>query len=129
MILIDSSVWIEALRERGSIETKRRVHEHLQSGRACWMPMIRLELWNGARGENEKRALREFEGVLSDLEVGPQVWEVASDLARRARAAGLTVPAADLLIVACARHHACSHARAHDSKRSEHSDERMRRCR
>jgi predicted nucleic acid-binding protein len=105
MILIDSSVWIEALRERGSIETKRRVHEHLQSGRACWMPMIRLELWNGARGENEKRALREFEGVLSDLEVGPQVWEVASDLARRARAAGLTVPAADLLIVACARHH------------------------
>jgi len=105
MILIDSSVWIEALRERGSIETKRRVHEHLQSGRACWMPMIRLELWNGARGENEKRALREFEGVLPDLEVGPQVWEVASDLARRARAAGLTVPAADLLIVACARHH------------------------
>jgi predicted nucleic acid-binding protein len=105
MILIDSSVWIEALRERGSIETKRRVHEHLQSGRACWMPMIRLELWNGARGENEKRALREFEGVLPDLEVGPEVWEVASDLARRARAAGLTVPAADLLIVACARHH------------------------
>jgi predicted nucleic acid-binding protein len=105
MILIDSSVWIEALRERGSIETKRRVHEHLQSGRACWMPMIRLELWNGARGENEKRALREFEGVLPDLEVGPRVWEVASDLARRARAAGLTVPAADLLIVACARHH------------------------
>lgn len=67
--------------------------------------MIRLELWNGARGENEKRALREFEGVLPDLEVGPEVWEVASDLARRARAAGLTVPAADLLIVACARHH------------------------
>jgi hypothetical protein len=44
MILLDSSVWIEALRERGNAETKRRVHEHLQSGRACWMPMIRLEL-------------------------------------------------------------------------------------
>jgi predicted nucleic acid-binding protein len=30
---------------------------------------------------------------------------LASELARRARAAGLSVPAADLLIVACARHH------------------------
>ena len=67
--------------------------------------MIRLELWNGARGESEKRALREFELVLPELEVTPEVWAAASDLARRARVAGLTVPAADILIVACARHH------------------------
>jgi predicted nucleic acid-binding protein len=105
MILIDTSVWIEALRERGNPTTGRRVHEHLKSGRACWMPMIRLELWNGARGEREKRALREFEQVLAELEVTPDVWEAANDLARRARAAGLTVPAADILIAACARHH------------------------
>jgi predicted nucleic acid-binding protein len=105
MILLDTSVWIEALRERGNPETKRRVHEHLQSGRACWMPMIRLELWNGARGESEKRALREFQAVLPELELGPEVWEAANELSRRARAAGLTVPAADLLIVACANYH------------------------
>jgi len=105
MILIDTSVWIEALRERGNPAAGRRVHEYLKSGRACWMPMIRLELWNGARGEREKRALREFEQVLAELEVTPDVWEAANDLARRARAAGLTVPAADILIAACARHH------------------------
>ena len=67
--------------------------------------MIRLELWNGARGESEKRALREFEAVLPEWEIGPEVWETANELARRARAAGLTVPAADLLIAACANHH------------------------
>lgn len=105
MILLDTSVWIEGLRERGNPETRRRVHNYLQSGQACWMPMIRLELWNGARGEREKRALREFEQVLVELEVSAAVWEAASDLARRARGAGLTVPAADILIAACARHH------------------------
>jgi predicted nucleic acid-binding protein len=33
------------------------------------------------------------------------VWRGAYDLARRARAAGVFVPATDLLIAACARHH------------------------
>lgn len=105
MILLDTSVWIEGLREMGDPEVKRVVRDNLESGRACWMPMIRLELWNGARGEKEKRALREFEQVLTELPVGPEVWEEANDLARSARKAGLTVPAADILIVACARHH------------------------
>lgn len=105
MILLDTSVWIEGLRERGNPEISRRVHEYLKSGRACWMPMIRLELWNGARGEREKRTLREFEQVLVELAVTAGVWAAANDLARQARAAGLTVPAADILIVACARHH------------------------
>lgn len=105
MTLIDTSVWIEALRERGNAEMKRRVHDLLRSGRACWMPMIRLELWNGARGEREKRALREFDQVLAELEVTAEVWELATEFARRAREAGVTVPAADILIFACARHH------------------------
>ncbi len=105
MILIDTNVWIEGLRDRGDPALKRRVHELLTGNRACWMPMIRLELWNGARGEREKRALRDFEQVIPELEVTSEVWEAASDLARRALVAGLTVPAADLLIFACARHH------------------------
>jgi predicted nucleic acid-binding protein len=33
------------------------------------------------------------------------VWNAAFDLARRARSAGVSVPATDLLIAACARHH------------------------
>jgi predicted nucleic acid-binding protein len=105
MVLIDTSAWIEALRERGNPDIRRRVHEHMHGGQACWMPMVRLELWNGARGDREKKALREFEQVLPELEVTAGVWDAAYDLARRARAAGLTIPVADLLIIACARHH------------------------
>ena len=105
MILIDTSCWIEALRERGNTEVRRRLHEHLESGRACWMPVVRLELWNGARGDREKKALREFEEVLTELEMTGEVWDIACDLARRSRSAGMTIPVADLLIAACARHH------------------------
>lgn len=105
MILIDTSCWIEVLRERGDAEVRRRLQAHVEGGRACWSPVVRLELWNGARGAAEKKALREFEQVLPELDMPGEVWEIACDLARRARAAGLTVPVTDLLIVACARHH------------------------
>lgn len=105
MILIDTSCWIEALRERGNIEIRRRLQEHVHGGRACWMPVIRLELWNGARGDREKKALREFETVMPELEMTNDVWDIACHLARRARAAGLSIPATDLMIAACARHH------------------------
>jgi predicted nucleic acid-binding protein len=33
------------------------------------------------------------------------VWSAAFDLARRARSAGISVPATHILIAACARHH------------------------
>ena len=105
MILVDTSCWIEVLRERGDTAVCRRMNDLVRSGQACWSPVVRLELWNGARGIREKKALREFEQVLPELEMPAEVWEIACELARNARTAGLTIPATDLLIAACARHH------------------------
>ena len=67
--------------------------------------MVRLELWNGAGGEREKKVLRDFERLLPELLIDHDVWRAAYDLARRARAAGVSIPATDLLIAACAKHH------------------------
>ena len=67
--------------------------------------MVRLELWNGAGGGHEKKVLRDFERLLSELAIDHEVWRAAYDLAKRARAAGVSVPATDLLIAACAKHH------------------------
>ena len=67
--------------------------------------MVRLELWNGAGGEREKKVLREFERLLPDLKIDEDVWGGACELARRARSAGVSVPATDLLIAACAKRH------------------------
>jgi predicted nucleic acid-binding protein len=67
--------------------------------------MVRLELWNGARGEHEKRVLQEMAHDLPDLEINSAVWDAAHVMAQSARTAGQTFPATDLLIAACARHH------------------------
>ncbi|NJN05472.1 MAG: prolyl oligopeptidase family serine peptidase, partial [Rhodobacteraceae bacterium] len=42
---------IEVLRDRGDPEVRRKIHAYLHGGHACWMPVVRLELWNGARGD------------------------------------------------------------------------------
>jgi predicted nucleic acid-binding protein len=67
--------------------------------------MIRLELWNGAGGDRDKKVLRDFVRLLPELAIDDSVWNAAFDLSRRARSAGITVPATDILIAACARHH------------------------
>jgi predicted nucleic acid-binding protein len=67
--------------------------------------MVRLELWNGAGGNHEKKVLREFERLLPELTIDDHVWRGAFELAKRARTGGISVPATDLLIAACARRH------------------------
>lgn len=105
MILVDTSSWIHFLRPEGDEVVRARVQQALRSGDACWCVMIRLELWNGAGGDRDKKVLREFERLLPDLPVDAQVWQLSLDLARKARSVGVTVPATDLLIAACARRH------------------------
>ena len=105
MPLVDTSSWIHLLRPDGDPDVGGRVRAALISGTACWCPMVRLELWNGARGDPEKRALRRLEAVLPLLPMDGEVWSAAYELSRRARAAGVTVTAADILIAACASRH------------------------
>ena len=105
MHLVDSSSWIHMLRPDGNQKIRQRVEELLQAGNACWCPIIQLELWNGARGEQEKRVLRDFESFLPELPIEKDVWQDAYKLARASRSRGVTAPATDLLIVACAQYH------------------------
>jgi predicted nucleic acid-binding protein len=67
--------------------------------------MIRLELWNGAQGAKESAVLRDLERGIAELTIDHNVWAASFDLGRRARAKGITVPATDILIAACALHH------------------------
>ena len=105
MVLVDTSSWIHFLRPDGDVDVRARVEAVLRAGTARWCPIVRLELWNGAGGERERRVLREFERLIPQLTIDAEIWSEACDLARRCRAAGVTVPASDILIAACARHH------------------------
>jgi predicted nucleic acid-binding protein len=105
MKLIDSSSWIEALRQSGDPAVKARVDSLMRSGRAAWCDMVRIELWNGARGQTERRVLELYDDTLELLPTTDAVWSKARELAQRSRAKGLTVPSADLVIAACAWEH------------------------
>ena len=105
MKLVDTSSWIEQLRRGGDATVRVRVEELLAAGEAAWCPIVRLELWNGARGDVERRVLREMDATVPSLEIGPAVWDRAVRMAASARTKGITIPASDLLVAACARHH------------------------
>ncbi|MBY0497084.1 MAG: PIN domain-containing protein [Cyanobacteria bacterium] len=105
MVLVDTSAWIHFLRPDGDAAIRARVVAHLTAGTAHWCPIVRLELWNGAGGEREKKVLREFERLIPELAITTGVWNDACDRVRRCRTAGVSAPASDVLIAACARHH------------------------
>jgi predicted nucleic acid-binding protein len=105
LLLVDTSSWIHLLRPSGDPRVRARVERALQGGQACWYPIVRLELWNGAGGEREKKALRDFERLLPELGIDDDVWRGAYELARKARSGGMLIPATDLLIAACAKRH------------------------
>ncbi len=103
--LVDTSAWIETLQTDGDPELRSVVLGLTADGNAVLCDIVRLELWDGARGSTEHRMLRNLEKELESVPTVSEVWDRAAELARTCRRAGLTVPAPDLLIVACAEHH------------------------
>ena len=59
--LIDTSSWIEAFRTSGDPIVRQRVENLMLEGKAAWCEMIALELWNGAKGDAERKMLSELE--------------------------------------------------------------------
>lgn len=102
-VLVDSSLWVHQLRKSGDAAKRDRVNALLESGEAAWCPAVRLELWRGVTNDAERRTLRRYEALLPSYGITSEVWERSIHLADRGRAAGLTVPLADLLIHACAK--------------------------
>ncbi len=113
--IVDTSCWIEAMRERGDSAIRERVGELIESGRARFTDIVRLELANGLASAGQRRFLRELEDLVETVPATPAVWSAARALAERSRGGGVTVPATDLLVFAAARVHglALLHRDAH----------------
>ncbi|MDI1319985.1 MAG: PIN domain-containing protein [bacterium] len=105
MMLVDTSSWIEAMRRDGDPAVRARVLALMGTGEAAWCDFVRLELWNGLRGAAERKQMEALEADVTNLPTTEAVWTKARELARRARAAGVTVPGPDLVIAACAWAH------------------------
>ena len=100
MILVDTSVWIEAFRRAKSAEASR-LRTLLDAGEVAMTPPIRIELLSGSGAADLPRLRR----VLSALPLfGPsgECWERMEGWVERAVRAGRRFAVADLLIAAVA---------------------------
>jgi predicted nucleic acid-binding protein len=115
--LVDSSSWIEFLRGRDS-GPSQRVKALLSRGKAGWCEMTLVELWNGAQGHHEKKALEDLELDMQLYAINEDVWAKARLLARQSREKGVTVSSADIIIAACAANYELEleHCDAHFDK-------------
>lgn len=101
MILVDTSAWIEFLRDTGSPACER-VDELLDAPMATCDP-VRMELLAGARGESHLDDLRRLLARATVLPTGPADYEQAAALYRTCRRQGETVrKLIDCLIAAVA---------------------------
>lgn len=105
MKLIDTSSWVQQIRRAGKTEVRARVEVLLVTGQAAWCAPVRLELWAGVGRDPEANVLRHYEVIVPDCPVTESVWFEAQSLAERGRRQGLSAPAMDILVAACARHH------------------------
>jgi predicted nucleic acid-binding protein len=103
--LVDTSSWIHLFRPQHDPLVRNRVTQLVKDHAAVWCDVIRIELWNGMAGEAEVAIMNRLEELVEPLPIDEEVWKASVDLTKRARAKGLTVPSADLIITACAWRH------------------------
>lgn len=121
LVLVDTSAWVETLRKEGDASTRAEVTRLTGQGLVRLCDPVRLELWNGAGSAADRKLLERLQEDVESVETTPEVWRLAEKLAWSSRRAGLTVPATDLLIAACARAHGLGllHRDAHFDRLAE----------
>jgi predicted nucleic acid-binding protein len=97
MVLVDSSVWIEAARRDGSLEYKVGLEGLLEAAEAMFCGPVKLEFLGGARSQERKRMSSYFE-CIPYRAMDDAAWEFAKDCAWRLRDKGHSLPWNDILI-------------------------------
>ncbi|MBU2601114.1 MAG: PIN domain-containing protein [Actinobacteria bacterium] len=100
--LIDTSLWIEALRRLGAPAARRAVVQVVEPGMALVNGLIRAELLKGAKDEPDFRRLELLLEATTSLPFKVSTWARASRLGFDLRRAGVSVPTVDLAIAAAA---------------------------
>lgn len=103
LLLIDTSVWIWALRPDGVPAIRTRVNEVLAERKGATTPLILLELLSGARDEKDYTELSEELSALPQFPTSEAVWARSYRTAFDLRRQGVTVPATDVLIATVAQ--------------------------
>lgn len=104
MVLVDSSVWIEAARRAGSPVVKCGLEGLLEEFKAALCGVVWLEVLGGAR-DTERVQMRSYLAALPRLDTEEQTWNRAAVAAAQLRDSGLTIPWSDVLVATVALIH------------------------
>jgi len=102
MFLVDSSVWIEYLRPKGSPDVKERVRTILQKEEMVSCGIIVVEILRGARNERDFESLKESLMSLPQIPIDDTVIERASRWGFSLDRKGRVVSTTDLIIASAA---------------------------
>ena len=128
LVLIDTSVWILALRKPPSAVVKDEVEHLLAENRVAIAPMIRLELLGGTRSLDEFDRLKSRLDALHQIPASEANWEAAVQLSFKLRQQGKVIPYTDILIGSAAIITNCTllHADRHFDLMAEDTDLKVR---
>ena len=93
MILVDTSVWVEVLRDRSG-KARRELESALAGDDTVLTRFQQVELLQGARDEREWTLLQDYLDVHDNLEGSPESWSAAARIFYDLRRAGKTVRSA-----------------------------------
>lgn len=102
MFLVDSSVWIEYLRPKGSPNVKERVRIILQKEEVITCGIIVVEILRGAKNEKDFESLEESLMSLPQIPIDDTVIERASRWGFLLDRKGKVVSTTDLIIASAA---------------------------
>jgi predicted nucleic acid-binding protein len=97
MVLVDSSIWIEALRRDGRLDVKLALENLLEEYEAAWCGPVKLEVLGGARAQDRAKLEAHFD-CIPYFPMKDEAWDSAKNLAWRLRDKGCTAPWNDILI-------------------------------
>jgi predicted nucleic acid-binding protein len=102
-VVIDTSVWSLALRQRSSQAAEAlELAELIPEGRVAMLGPVRQELLSGVRGEAQYETLREHLRAFPDVALEAEDYEEAALYFNRCRAKGVQGSNTDFLICALA---------------------------
>ena len=98
LVIIDTSIWILALRKSPLPPVKDEVEHLLVETRVAIVPMIRLELLGGTKSPDEFDRLKSRLDALHQIPTDEITWERAARFSFELRQQGKVIPYTDLLI-------------------------------
>ena len=102
LILVDSSLWILALKRNCPESIKQILGDLLEKDLAATCGLIMVEILQGSKNKKEYNEIAEEMQALHYLETNRETWNISSRLNFDLRRKGITLPTIDLCIASLA---------------------------